>query len=94
MKTNRHLGTPLIALALGLVLSAATAATAATAAEQYDEKSGPRTSLGGASTTTQTRAPTLRARAILSWTFAPTDCNFVPIWGTIFNFRLRMDPIR
>ncbi len=59
-----------------------------------DPPGGPRTTLGGANTTTQTPAPTLRARAILSWTFAPTDCNYVPIWGTIFDFRIRMDPIR
>lgn len=59
-----------------------------------DPPGGPRTSFGGVSTTTQTTAPTLRARAILSWTFAPTDCNYVPIWGTIFDFRIRTDPIR
>lgn len=59
-----------------------------------DLPGGPRTTLGGANTTTQTLAPTLRARAILSWTFAPTDCNYVPIWGTIFDFRIRVDPIR
>jgi len=34
---------------------------------------------------------TRRARSILSWGFAPTDCNFVPIWGNAVNYRIRLD---
>jgi hypothetical protein len=34
---------------------------------------------------------TRRARSILSWAFAPTDCNFTPIWGNAVNYRIRLD---
>ncbi len=59
-----------------------------------DVPGGLRTNLGGATTTTVTNGPTRRARAILSWLYAPTNCNYVPIWGDIHNFRIRFDPIR
>jgi hypothetical protein len=55
---------------------------------------GFRTSNTGATTTTTTNGPTLRARAVLSWLVAPSDCNFIPIWGNIVNFNIRLDPIR
>ncbi len=59
-----------------------------------DLPGGPRTSLDGPTSTTITSAPTLRARAILSWFFEPKDCNYTPIWGNVFDFRIRIDPIR
>jgi hypothetical protein len=43
---------------------------------------------------TTTRAPILSAQAILSWVMPPTGCNFSPVWGNVFNFRIRLDPIR
>jgi hypothetical protein len=55
---------------------------------------GPRTSNGGANTTTTTNGPSLQARAILSWFVAPTGCNFVPQWGNVVNFQIRLDPVR
>jgi hypothetical protein len=55
---------------------------------------GPRTSNTGLSTTTVTTAPSFRVKAILSWFFAPTGCNFVPVWGNILVFQIRTDPIR
>lgn len=55
---------------------------------------GFRTSNGGNTTDTTTNGPTLRARAVLSWAIAPTDCNFIPIWGNTVNFNIRFDPIR
>lgn len=54
---------------------------------------GFRTSGQGTATTT-TNAPILRAQATLSWVMPPTGCNFSPIWGNVFNFRIRLDPIR
>ncbi|HSP77084.1 MAG TPA: hypothetical protein VLQ93_01045 [Myxococcaceae bacterium] len=33
-----------------------------------------------------------RVRAILSWAFQPTSCNFAPIWGNRFDFKARFDP--
>ncbi len=57
--------------------------------------SGPRTSNAGVGvTTTQTNGPTYRARAILSWDTAPTGCSFVPQFGNVLNFPIRLDPIR
>jgi len=44
--------------------------------------------------TTQSVGPTVAARAILSWNAAPGGCGFVPQWGNIVNFRIRVDPIR
>ena len=44
--------------------------------------------------TTATRAPILNAQATLSWVMPPTGCNFSPIWGNVFRFRIRLDPIR
>lgn len=55
---------------------------------------GPRTDMGGATSTTTTNAPSFRARAILSWAFAPKDCNYVPIWGDVVDFQIRLDPVR
>lgn len=43
---------------------------------------------------TETRAPILNAQATLSWVLPPTGCNFSPIWGNVFRFRIRLDPIR
>jgi hypothetical protein len=34
---------------------------------------------------------TRRARSILSWGLAPTDCNYTPIWGNALNYRIRLD---
>jgi len=59
-----------------------------------DPPGGLRTDFGGAQTTTVTVGPTRKARAILSWLFAPTDCNYVPTWGSILDFRIRFDPMR
>ena len=55
---------------------------------------GPRTSNTGNITTTVTNGPTRRAKAILSWVSPPTGCSFTPVWGNVFNFRIRLDPIR
>jgi hypothetical protein len=44
--------------------------------------------------TTTTNAPILNAQATLSWVLPPTGCNFSPIWGNVFRFRIRLDPIR
>ena len=35
---------------------------------------------------------TLKARAILSWTFVPTGCNFIPVWGSQSDFKIKLDP--
>jgi hypothetical protein len=53
-----------------------------------------RTAPNGNNAPTTTNAPTKTVRAILSWFFAPTGCNFRPIWGNIVQFRIRFDPIR
>ena len=57
---------------------------------------GPRTKPGGAGVLTTTTSPpnVYTVKAILSWNFAPTGCNYVPTWGNILYFRIRMDPIR
>jgi len=55
---------------------------------------GPRTDLGNTTTTTVTIGPTYHARAILSYNAAPSDCDFVPIWGNVLDFDIRLDPIR
>lgn len=60
----------------------------------FDPRGGLRTTNDGASTTTKTNGPTLRARAILSWFVEPTGCNYVPFWGNVLDFRIRFDPIR
>lgn len=49
---------------------------------------------GPGTATTTTKAPILSAQATLSWMMPPTGCNFSPIWGNVFNFRIRLDPIR
>lgn len=49
---------------------------------------------GPGTASTITNGPILRARATLSWMFPPTSCNFTPVWGNVFNFRIRLDPIR
>ena len=38
--------------------------------------------------------PTYKAKAILSWFSPPTDCNDVPYYGDIFEFRIQLDPMR
>jgi hypothetical protein len=43
---------------------------------------------------TETRAPILNAQATLSWVLPPTGCNFSPVWGNVFRFRIRLDPVR
>jgi len=57
---------------------------------------GFRTKPGGAGVLTTTTNPpnVFTVKAILSWNFAPTGCNYVPVWGNILYFRVRMDPIR
>jgi hypothetical protein len=55
---------------------------------------GPRTSAGGPGAVTQTNAPSVRVQATLSWNFAPTGCNYVPVWGNTVVFQVRLDPIR
>lgn len=35
---------------------------------------------------------TYAARAILSWAWAPNNCNFRPVWGNQIDFRIRLDP--
>ncbi len=60
----------------------------------FDPPGGLRTANQGAIAPTTTRGPTRRARAILSWVQVPTGCNFSPVWGNIFDFRVRFDPIR
>lgn len=44
--------------------------------------------------TTTTTGPLLNAQATLSWVSPPTGCNFSPVWGNVFKFRIRLDPIR
>lgn len=34
----------------------------------------------------------LQARAILSWTLIPNNCNYVPIWGNQADFFIKLDP--
>jgi hypothetical protein len=34
---------------------------------------------------------TRRAKSILSWALAPTNCNYTPIWGNAVNYRIRLD---
>lgn len=34
---------------------------------------------------------TRAARAILSWGFRPTGCNYQPIWGNVLDYRIRLD---
>ncbi|HSS79198.1 MAG TPA: hypothetical protein VLV54_20935 [Thermoanaerobaculia bacterium] len=56
---------------------------------------GLRTSAANIGTaTTLTVGPTVAARAILSWNAAPTGCGFIPQWGNVINFRIRVDPVR
>ena len=55
---------------------------------------GFRTSNAGATTTSVTNGPTRTVRAILSWFDAPTGCNYVPVWGNVLDFRIRLDPVR
>lgn len=59
-----------------------------------DPPGGLRTSNTGAMTNTTSNATTRKARAILSWSAAPTDCNYSPVWGNIIDFQIRLDPIR
>src|SRR6185295_11055631 len=49
---------------------------------------------GGAGVLTTTTNPpnVYNVKAILSWAYAPTGCNYVPTWGNILFFRIRMDP--
>lgn len=35
---------------------------------------------------------TLRARSILSWNLAPTDCNYKAYWGHALDYQIRLDP--
>jgi hypothetical protein len=51
------------------------------------------TSAPGVATTT-TKALIFNAQATLSWVMPPTGCNFSPVWGNVFRFRIRLDPIR
>lgn len=53
-----------------------------------------RTTPGGNVTTTTSFGPSRRARAILSWAVPAIGCNQVPVWGNVFNFQIRFDPIR
>jgi hypothetical protein len=34
---------------------------------------------------------TRNARSILSWGLRPTGCNYLPIWGNVINYRIRLD---
>jgi hypothetical protein len=60
----------------------------------FNPPGGPRTSNGGASTTTVTNGPILKARAILRWGFPVCDPNAIPFFGNVFDFQIRMAPIR
>ena len=40
---------------------------------------------------TELQGQTFRARSILSWGFAPTSCNFQPIWGNVLEYKIRLD---
>lgn len=53
-----------------------------------------RTTPGVSGIGTYTHRPTLKARAILSWLVEPTNCHYRPVWGDVFNFQIRTDPIR
>lgn len=55
---------------------------------------GSRTSNTGVTSTTVSSAITVRVKATLSWFFAPTGCNYVPVWGNSLVFQIRMDPVR
>lgn len=35
---------------------------------------------------------TLRARSILSWNLAPSDCNYKAYWGHALDYQIRLDP--
>lgn len=55
---------------------------------------GTRTGPGGVGVLTTTTAPTVKVQATLSWNFAPTGCNYLPVWGNTLVFQIRLDPIR
>lgn len=60
----------------------------------FNPPGGPRTSLGGASTTTMTSGPIYNALAKLSWTL-PSITPGAPVpWGNELQFRIRFMPIR
>lgn len=35
---------------------------------------------------------TLNARAILSWQLIPNSCTYRPVWGSWFDFKIKLDP--
>lgn len=53
-----------------------------------------RTSPGTSNINTFADRSTVRVKAILAWLVEPTNCDFVPIWGDVHNFKIRLDPIR
>jgi hypothetical protein len=60
----------------------------------FNPNGGPRTTNSGATTTTMTSGPLLKARAILRWATPATDPNEIPFWGNVIDFQIRMLPIR
>lgn len=60
----------------------------------FNPPGGLRTTNSGASTTTMTSGPILKARAILRWGLPVCDPNEVPFFGNVFDFSIRMAPIR
>ncbi|HVR41068.1 MAG TPA: hypothetical protein VMU84_18385 [Thermoanaerobaculia bacterium] len=60
----------------------------------FNPQGGPRTSNGGGNTQTVTNGPTYKARAILQWASPISGPNANPFWGNVFDFQIRMMPIR
>lgn len=60
----------------------------------FNPPGGPRTSLGGATTTTTTNGPIYKALAKLSWA-VPSITPGAPVaWGNELQFTIRLSPIR
>jgi hypothetical protein len=60
----------------------------------FNPPGGPRTSIGGASTTTTTTGPTFRVLAKLSWAIPSITPGQPVVWGNELMFTIRMMPIR
>jgi hypothetical protein len=60
----------------------------------FNPPGGVRTSNGGGTTQTTTTGPILKARAVLQWSAPIAGPNGVPVWGNVYDFAIRLMPIR
>ncbi len=60
----------------------------------FNPPGGPRTSLGGATTTTTTSGPIYKALAKLSWAVPSITPGGPVVWGNELQFTIRLSPIR